>query len=392
MDLELLASTPVMSPPDGQASDFDAPYNSLQIGTMVAFGVTYGIASVFLGLRYFQAFKLIQKVELDLMIVTVSYGVALYYFISMVQLMDHGWGKHAWNVNMAQLMEYQKALLPNTLSYLVCPAITKLSILAVVYRINPAALYRIAVMAVAAMIFGYTLTLCIITGSPCNPLKPDSLQCLENVALSGAILNIASDFAVLALPIPTIHGLQLSLRQKLSVACLLAVGSGVIVCSIARLPYVIQMSKTTDSTWTQAILGVWSTVELNLGIICACAMRFKHLIVRYFPGLSLFSGSGSRSRKAGGTTGTGTGTFNAGASANRFHADAGHNYQLHSVQRGNADPYSTDDYDNDGAVKTREREIAVAHSFKVEVHTTEREERGYGYRYGDQGSEERILG
>jgi hypothetical protein len=63
MDLE---TTPGMTPPDGQTSHFNAPYNSLQIGTVVAFGVTYFFATVFVVLRYFQAFKLVRKVELDL--------------------------------------------------------------------------------------------------------------------------------------------------------------------------------------------------------------------------------------------------------------------------------------------------------------------------------------
>lgn len=61
-----LATTPGMQPPDGQTSDFNAPYNSLQIGTVIAFGITYFFATCFIGLRYFQAFKLTKKIDLDL--------------------------------------------------------------------------------------------------------------------------------------------------------------------------------------------------------------------------------------------------------------------------------------------------------------------------------------
>ncbi len=42
------------------------PYNSLQIGTVVAFAVTYGFCTLFLVLRYIQAAILLKKVELDL--------------------------------------------------------------------------------------------------------------------------------------------------------------------------------------------------------------------------------------------------------------------------------------------------------------------------------------
>jgi hypothetical protein len=112
------------------------------------------------------------------------------------------------------------------LAYLICPSITKIAMLSVLHRINPSPIYRWVVSGIALAIIAYTAALCTITGAPCNPLKPNTLKCLENVALSHAVLNIASDFAVLAVPIPTIWSLQLSMKQKISLGALLALGSG----------------------------------------------------------------------------------------------------------------------------------------------------------------------
>ncbi|KAL4801847.1 hypothetical protein BDV18DRAFT_148263 [Aspergillus unguis] len=358
MDLD---NTPGMQPPAGHVPQFTAPYNSLQIGTIIAFAVVYFLATVCVGLRYFQAFKLIQKIEIDLVIITISYGLAVTYFVTMLELFKHGWGRHLWDVSLAQLIQLNQALLPNTLCYLICPAVTKLAILSVLYRINPSIPYRCAVGAVAAMIFGYTLTLCIITGGPCSPLKDGTLTCLENVALSGAVLNIASDLAVIALPIPTIHNLQLSMKQKVTVGCLLALGSSVIVCSIARLPYVIRLSGNGDSTYTQAILGVWSIIEVNLGIICACAMRFKRLIATYLPRLSIFS---SRSRSKSRSKGLARGTEEE-SGTNR----ARDGYRLHSVQVGKGS-------------KKGKTGISVYREFDVDVSRREQ---------GDTGSTDMIL-
>ncbi|KAK6080305.1 integral membrane protein [Seiridium cupressi] len=324
-----LATTPGMAPPDGQASQFNAPYNSLQTGILISFGVTYFLATVFLALRAFQALKFVKKIELDLIIITLSYSVSLVYFVTMLNLMKFGWGKHLWDVSLADLIEFNKALLPNTLSYLICPSITKMAMLAVLYRINPSRTYRSVVVAAGIAIFAYTLTLCVITGGPCNPLKSGTTTCLENVALSQAALNIASDFAVVAIPIPTIHGLNLSRRQKLSVAALMALGSGVVICSIARLPYVIVLDHTVDVTYTEAILGVWSIVEVNLGIICSCSMRLKPLVVKYLPQLGFFS-SHSRS--------TGKATYGSWGNGLGDESRSQHTYQLHSVQKSSADP------------------------------------------------------
>jgi len=196
----------------------------------------------------------------------------------------------------------------------------------VLFLLNPAKLYRFGVVACAVATFAYTLTLTTITGGPCSPLKGlHVMQCLVNVALSQAVLNIASDFAILLLPIPTIISLNLKVAQKVSVACILAVGSGVIVCSIARLPYVLSLrSGSPNMTYDYGILGVWSVVEVNLGIVCGCAMRLKKLIIAYLPKLGLGS---SRSRSRGASKMLPTGQSSGSRS-----------YQLHSVQKGSVDP------------------------------------------------------
>jgi hypothetical protein len=61
-----LSTTPGMAPPEGQTSDFDAPYNALQKGSVAAFGLSYFLATFLVALRLFQAVKLVKKIELDL--------------------------------------------------------------------------------------------------------------------------------------------------------------------------------------------------------------------------------------------------------------------------------------------------------------------------------------
>ncbi len=92
------------------------------------------------------------------------------------------------------------------------------------------------------------------------------------------------------------------------------------------------MNGDTDTTYTEAILGVWSIVEVNLGIICGAAMRLKPLLVRWLPQLGLFSSS-FRSKSNGKFMGS------MGTSSRGLRTDprpGQHNYQLHSVQKGSA--------------------------------------------------------
>jgi len=271
-----------------------APYNSLQIGTVVAFSITYFFATFFLVLRYIQAVKIVKKFELDLAILTLAWGLGMYYMITLVQLMRVGWARHMWELSLEDLMVFNDILLPNTLTYLITPAVTKMAMLVVLFQINTSVMYRVVVAAMGISIFAYTLTLTSITGGPCNPKNgAGTTKCLMNVAFAQAILNIASDIGVIIAPIPTIISLNLSVKQKMSVLVLLAVGSAVVICSIARTPYVKALETATDLTYQEGILGVWSLVEINLGIVCGSAMRLTKLITTWLLGpKAILSSSG----------------------------------------------------------------------------------------------------
>lgn len=67
--------------------------------------------------------------------------------------MRHGWGRHLAELNMTDLMLFNEAVLPNTLTYLITPAVTKMAILVVLFRINPSTIYRVCVVAIGIAIF-----------------------------------------------------------------------------------------------------------------------------------------------------------------------------------------------------------------------------------------------
>ena len=118
----------------------------------------------------------------------------------------------------------------------------------------------------------------------------------------------------------------------------------VVICSIARVPYVVALGHTADVTYTEAILGVWTIIELNLGIFCACAMRMKPLVIKYLPRLGNFF-SRSENKSSGPRWGS-----------NKIDLSKGqHTYQLHSYQKGSADPVLDSG------------DIHVSHSYKVDV-------------------------
>ena len=55
------------------------------------------------------------------------------------------------------------------------------------------------------------------------------------------------------------------------------------VVSVLRLQSLVAFAKTPNSTWDFYDVCVWSTVEVTVGIMCACLPAVRQLIVRTWP-------------------------------------------------------------------------------------------------------------
>jgi hypothetical protein len=55
------------------------------------------------------------------------------------------------------------------------------------------------------------------------------------------------------------------------------------VVSIIRLISLVQFAASTNPTWDNLNVTIWSSVESNVGIICVCMPNLQILLVRVFP-------------------------------------------------------------------------------------------------------------
>lgn len=65
-----------------------------------------------------------------------------------------------------------------------------------------------------------------------------------------------------------------------------------------RLQSLVHFSNSTNPTWDQWDVANWSTIEINMGIMCACMPALRGILVRIFPRL-LGSGSSTGSSRFG---------------------------------------------------------------------------------------------
>jgi hypothetical protein len=87
-------------------------------------------------------------------------------------------------------------------------------------------------------------------------------------------INIFFDLIVFFLPIPKLMQIQVQdKRRKAGVVLTFLVGLFVTACSMVRLKYSSGVSKITNATYDYTDICLWSGIECEVGVICACMVR-----------------------------------------------------------------------------------------------------------------------
>lgn len=124
-----------------------------------------------------------------------------------------------------------------------------------------------------------------------------------------ASFQLATDIATLLLPIPVLIKLQIPRKQKFTLIFVFLLGglyvssdrhalqtltcpSGCIV-SILRLHGLYAATISQDLTYDNAQAVTWSTVEFNVGIMCACFAALRPVVNAIFPKLLSSTGRGT---------------------------------------------------------------------------------------------------
>lgn len=115
------------------------------------------------------------------------------------------------------------------------------------------------------------------------------------VHLGLSMPNIITDIALVILPVPYVLKLNAPMAQRVVLAGIFTLGIFVCVVSIVRLKFLSHTAKNPkDFTFGLREVNLWSLVEVNTGLACACLPSLRPL-VRVL-GLNRFFTFSSRSR------------------------------------------------------------------------------------------------
>lgn len=206
---------------------------------------------------------------------------------------------------------------------------TKTSILIFYLRLakNTQIVLRYASWATLAVVNISGIVLTFMNIFQCSPIHaawsarpPRSTKCIPLLTefICAAPVNIVTDLAILALPIPVLTGMRLPSRQKTILVFTFTIGIFVTVVDVIRIYYLqqaIHKAPTSESgdpgsrfggepdfAWNASLSLMWSAVEVNVAMTCACVPTLKPLVVRLLPAM-LYDPDGTRSRTVNSTKG-----------------------------------------------------------------------------------------
>ncbi|OJD15152.1 hypothetical protein AJ78_04577 [Emergomyces pasteurianus Ep9510] len=210
---------------------------------------------------------------------------------------EHGFGRHEYELTAQQRINSLIWLFVAQVSYKAVVCLSKTSIVLLYLRIfYTQRSFRWA----CYFIIGFNIVSGIAYIPPtiwqCSPVhsfwdRSVPHRCINNMAnwLSYALINIITDVVILILPIQQVIHLQLRRNDKIAIIFVFALGGFVCITSIIRTTVIAAGSKVQDVTWSPIPVSIWSTIEINTGIICSCLPMIRQPLSILFP--NLFSNS-----------------------------------------------------------------------------------------------------
>ncbi|KAI5925427.1 hypothetical protein F4810DRAFT_78801 [Camillea tinctor] len=208
-------------------------------------------------------------------------------------LTEHGLGLDIWNVSFDNITEILHIYFFDEMIYIAALALTKISILLFYLKLFPKRSFRICTWILVAANLVYALTYIFLLIFQCDPIPGAwrfwdgefEAKCISINVLSwsAAAINIVLDLAVIILPLPELFKLSLTTRKKIQIMAMFAVGFFITIVSIVRLRSLIVFGTTQNLTQDYVEVGYWSTIEVPVGVICACMPAIRSLFSLVFP-------------------------------------------------------------------------------------------------------------
>ncbi|KAH8664970.1 hypothetical protein BGZ60DRAFT_516265 [Tricladium varicosporioides] len=258
------------------------------LAIVIAFPILALIAVI---LRLYTRLFVIKNAASEDLCIAVAVVLSIAVSICTCYEVHFGLGKRLAVANPANIGPYFKSLFASILIYNFGLLFTKLSILLQYVRICPVGPTRKVIYAVTALVIAYGIETFFSGTFTCTPVAyfwdptiPGG-KCVDKWSLyfANGGINIVTDFMILFLPALILKDLIMPKFQKFTLMAIIALGGAACIASIFRLHMLYKLSKSSDFLWDGPGTATWSSIELNVGIICASVSTLRPLVSRFLP-------------------------------------------------------------------------------------------------------------
>ncbi|CAN8103222.1 unnamed protein product [Discula destructiva] len=207
----------------------------------------------------------------------------------------NGLGQDVWTLTPQQITSFAYWFYFMEWTYFLELCFLKMSLLFFYLKIFPAKGVRMLLWGTIAYNAAWGISFVVVALFQCRPISymwtnwdgTGSGTCLNSNAIGWAngITSIVLDVWMLAIPMAQLRTLQLHFKKKVGVAIMFFTGTFVTVISIVRLQALTSFGSSSNPTWDNLKVSQWSTIEVNVGIICASMPTMRLLLLRIFPSI-----------------------------------------------------------------------------------------------------------
>ncbi|KAG6009184.1 hypothetical protein E4U43_000033 [Claviceps pusilla] len=281
---------------------------------------TLALASVFVGARMICRCCIVRRVTWDDRIMFLAWLLAVCLSTCIDYGVMVGLGKYDAHISVYDWPKLRRAEYVFSILYNPALMAAKTSILIFYLRLakNTQIVLRYASWVTLVIVNVAGLVLTLLNIFQCNPVAAawmtESISAAKCIPLltefiCAAPVNVVTDLAILALPIPVLTGMRLHKRQKAILVITFSLGVFVTVVDVVRIYYLqraildvptgisddpnSRFGGSADFAWNASLSFMWSAVEVNVGIACACIPTLKPLILKLLPAM-LYDPDGTR--------------------------------------------------------------------------------------------------
>ncbi|KAL6230312.1 hypothetical protein BDW75DRAFT_234496 [Aspergillus navahoensis] len=254
--------------------------------TQVVLVIGLVLTLICLGVRLRMKYYAARRLDKEDICLTVACSFCVATQIVILYALDHaGLGVHLMYLTQETVSHYQKLLLAASCIFVLGVCMARASHLIFFHRLMAEKLWlRYTLLLIATLIAtgSFALICCFVFA--CRPISKAwnttvPGQCISRPAifLAVAVFNIVCDLCLIALPLPLISSLHLSLSQKVRFTILFTLVCVTFVASAVRLRLTVPLLNSKDLTYDMAPVALLVGIESNLIIIAASFPAVRQL-------------------------------------------------------------------------------------------------------------------